>query len=61
MRTQGGDTRTAELDECLSEEQLRLLTFIAGTVMVAAVCWIFWIVTYPLAKKLGVFNKDKEQ
>lgn len=32
---------------------MRVLTFVAGLVGVAAILWVFWIATYPLAKKLG--------
>lgn len=38
---------------------MRALSFLAGIGGIAALCWLFYLVTYPIARWIGVFRKDK--
>lgn len=36
---------------------MRILTFLFGFGLLVALSWIFWVITYPLAKRLGIFKE----
>lgn len=39
---------------------MKLLTILAGIVLLALFVWVFFIVTYPIARRLGIFGGKKD-
>jgi hypothetical protein len=42
----------------------KLISAIGALLLFAGACWLFWMVTYPLARRLGIFganNIEKEK
>lgn len=39
---------------------MRLLTFLFGMFVLVGVAWLFYMFTYPLARRLGIIKGDKD-